>query len=141
MLILIIIIILIIISSITLSVVKLVNNKDNKPVKNPNMCKTCKLLTNGLSSCDYSLCSPLYCQCGGNDFKGNTTCCDGAVCVKQNDYYSQCSAKEDSTCIQLHNYCANTSNKCCSNYICNPKTNLCDLPGPKPKPKPKPNTY
>ncbi|KAF1852204.1 carbohydrate-binding module family 1 protein [Cucurbitaria berberidis CBS 394.84] len=32
----------------------------------------------------------LYYQCGGNNWKGATTCVTGAKCVKQNEFYSQC---------------------------------------------------
>jgi transforming growth factor-beta-induced protein len=31
-----------------------------------------------------------FAQCGGKEFKGLTKCNAGLVCVKQNDYYSQC---------------------------------------------------
>ncbi|KAK4042054.1 endo-1,4-beta-xylanase D [Parachaetomium inaequale] len=34
--------------------------------------------------------SPLWGQCGGQDWKGPTTCVSGAVCQKSNDWYSQC---------------------------------------------------
>ncbi|KAM5544881.1 hypothetical protein V8D89_001779 [Ganoderma adspersum] len=33
---------------------------------------------------------PVWAQCGGIGWTGETTCIDGAVCTKQNDYYSQC---------------------------------------------------
>ncbi|KXN84735.1 Endoglucanase 3 [Leucoagaricus sp. SymC.cos] len=33
---------------------------------------------------------PVYAQCGGNGWSGDTTCVSGAVCTKLNDYYSQC---------------------------------------------------
>ena len=33
---------------------------------------------------------PAYGQCGGMNFKGDTTCADGWTCVKSNDWYSQC---------------------------------------------------
>ncbi|KAF9038214.1 CEL4a mannanase [Panaeolus papilionaceus] len=33
---------------------------------------------------------PMYGQCGGIGYTGETTCVSGAVCVKSNDYYSQC---------------------------------------------------
>ncbi|KAF8079251.1 CEL4a mannanase [Lyophyllum atratum] len=33
---------------------------------------------------------PLYAQCGGIGWTGDTTCVSGAICIKQNDYYSQC---------------------------------------------------
>ncbi|CAK4501670.1 unnamed protein product [Aphanomyces euteiches] len=32
----------------------------------------------------------LWGQCGGTGYTGSTTCAAGAVCNKQNDYYSQC---------------------------------------------------
>ncbi|CAK4130140.1 unnamed protein product [Aphanomyces euteiches] len=32
----------------------------------------------------------LWGQCGGQGYTGSTTCAAGAVCNKQNDYYSQC---------------------------------------------------
>ncbi|KAG8773301.1 hypothetical protein FRC12_002592 [Ceratobasidium sp. 428] len=35
---------------------------------------------------------PLYGQCGGIGYAGETTCVAGAVCVYSNDYYSQCLA-------------------------------------------------
>ncbi|CAK4213377.1 unnamed protein product, partial [Aphanomyces euteiches] len=31
----------------------------------------------------------LWGQCGGQGYTGSTTCAAGAVCNKQNDYYSQ----------------------------------------------------
>ncbi|KAF8892435.1 cellobiohydrolase [Infundibulicybe gibba] len=34
--------------------------------------------------------SPLYGQCGGLTWTGDTTCVAGATCQKLNDYYSQC---------------------------------------------------
>jgi endo-1,4-beta-xylanase len=34
--------------------------------------------------------SPLWAQCGGQGFTGSTTCVSGAVCKKNNDWYSQC---------------------------------------------------
>ncbi|KAF8666681.1 Alpha galactosidase A [Rhizoctonia solani] len=44
---------------------------------------------------------PLYTQCGGIGWTGGTTCISGAVCIKYNDYYSQCvpatSTRETST--------------------------------------------
>ncbi|KAG8916612.1 hypothetical protein FRC01_002958, partial [Tulasnella sp. 417] len=39
----------------------------------------------------------LYGQCGGLTYTGETTCVSGAVCVYQNDYYSQCLAGTAST--------------------------------------------
>jgi len=33
---------------------------------------------------------PLYAQCGGTGYSGDTTCVSGAVCTKVNDFYSQC---------------------------------------------------
>ncbi|KAG9221504.1 hypothetical protein CCMSSC00406_0009493 [Pleurotus cornucopiae] len=33
---------------------------------------------------------PLYGQCGGNGFTGETTCVSGATCSFQNEWYSQC---------------------------------------------------
>ncbi|GLB34786.1 putative glycosyl hydrolase family 6 [Lyophyllum shimeji] len=33
---------------------------------------------------------PLYAQCGGIGWTGDTTCVSGATCTKLNDYYSQC---------------------------------------------------
>ncbi|KAG8749647.1 hypothetical protein FRC12_013297, partial [Ceratobasidium sp. 428] len=35
---------------------------------------------------------PLYGQCGGLSYSGETTCVDGAYCQYQNDYYWQCLA-------------------------------------------------
>ncbi|KAG9103950.1 hypothetical protein FRC06_006735 [Ceratobasidium sp. 370] len=35
---------------------------------------------------------PLYGQCGGLNYSGDTTCVDGAYCQYQNDYYWQCLA-------------------------------------------------
>ncbi|KAH7304244.1 glycosyl hydrolases family 35-domain-containing protein [Stachybotrys elegans] len=35
---------------------------------------------------------PLWAQCGGRDWTGPTTCVSGAVCVYQNEWYSQCLA-------------------------------------------------
>ncbi|KAG8785046.1 hypothetical protein FRC15_002089, partial [Serendipita sp. 397] len=35
---------------------------------------------------------PLYGQCGGLTYTGETQCVSGATCVYQNDYYSQCLA-------------------------------------------------
>lgn len=31
-----------------------------------------------------------YAQCGGQGYKGATSCASGCKCVKQNDWYSQC---------------------------------------------------
>ncbi|RXW21694.1 hypothetical protein EST38_g4163 [Candolleomyces aberdarensis] len=33
---------------------------------------------------------PIYGQCGGTGWTGDTTCVSGAVCTKVNDFYSQC---------------------------------------------------
>ncbi|KAL4242537.1 polysaccharide lyase 3 family protein [Abortiporus biennis] len=33
---------------------------------------------------------PVYGQCGGLNWTGDTTCASGSTCVYQNDYYSQC---------------------------------------------------
>ncbi|KAH6901120.1 hypothetical protein BKA70DRAFT_1437008 [Coprinopsis sp. MPI-PUGE-AT-0042] len=33
---------------------------------------------------------PLYGQCGGVGYSGDTTCVSGAVCTRLNDFYSQC---------------------------------------------------
>jgi uncharacterized surface protein with fasciclin (FAS1) repeats len=38
-----------------------------------------------------------YAQCGGKAFKGLTKCNKGLVCVKQNDYYSQCMKPTETT--------------------------------------------
>lgn len=35
-------------------------------------------------------CVPQWQQCGGRDFVGSSECCDGTVCVKSNEWYSQC---------------------------------------------------
>ncbi|KAG8978524.1 hypothetical protein FRB90_008412, partial [Tulasnella sp. 427] len=40
---------------------------------------------------------PLYGQCGGKNYSGETTCVAGASCVYQNDYYSQCLASSSTT--------------------------------------------
>ncbi|OQR88711.1 hypothetical protein ACHHYP_06675, partial [Achlya hypogyna] len=32
-------------------------------------------------------------QCGGKDYTGSTQCASGAVCVKQDEWYSQCVPK------------------------------------------------
>ncbi|KAF9532516.1 endoglucanase [Crepidotus variabilis] len=33
---------------------------------------------------------PLYGQCGGQNYSGDTECVDGGTCVKSSDWYSQC---------------------------------------------------
>jgi cellulose 1,4-beta-cellobiosidase len=33
---------------------------------------------------------PIYAQCGGTGYTGDTTCVSGAVCTKLNEFYSQC---------------------------------------------------
>lgn len=33
---------------------------------------------------------PVWGQCGGNGYSGETTCASGSTCVKSNDWYSQC---------------------------------------------------
>ncbi|KAG8894601.1 hypothetical protein FRC00_008668 [Tulasnella sp. 408] len=40
---------------------------------------------------------PLYGQCGGLNYTGETTCVAGATCVYQNDWYSQCLASTGTT--------------------------------------------
>ncbi|KAG6898277.1 Beta-glucosidase cel3A [Termitomyces sp. T32_za158] len=40
---------------------------------------------------------PLYAQCGGIGWTGDTTCATGAVCTYINDYYSQCLPSTGST--------------------------------------------
>ncbi|KAG8761408.1 hypothetical protein FRC12_009389 [Ceratobasidium sp. 428] len=42
---------------------------------------------------------PLYGQCGGIGYTGETTCVAGAVCVYSNDYYSQCLAGTVTTTV------------------------------------------
>ncbi|KAI1298250.1 glycoside hydrolase superfamily [Xylaria venustula] len=42
---------------------------------------------------------PLYGQCGGTGYTGDTTCVAGATCQYQNDYYSQCLAGTSSTTL------------------------------------------
>ncbi|KAI8992889.1 alpha/beta-hydrolase [Trametes punicea] len=41
--------------------------------------------------------SPVWGQCGGIGWTGPTTCVAGSVCVKENDYYSQCQPGSAST--------------------------------------------
>ncbi|PPQ83023.1 hypothetical protein CVT25_005263 [Psilocybe cyanescens] len=42
-------------------------------------------------SCSSALAAvPVYGQCGGINFTGETTCASGSVCTVQNAYYSQC---------------------------------------------------
>ncbi|KAF9024347.1 cellulase CEL6B [Hymenopellis radicata] len=45
-----------------------------------------------LSSLPTLVCSvsPVWGQCGGIGWSGDTTCADGSTCVVSNDYYSQC---------------------------------------------------
>ncbi|KAG6833652.1 Beta-glucosidase cel3A [Tephrocybe sp. NHM501043] len=47
---------------------------------------------------------PVYAQCGGIGWTGETTCASGNVCTVLNDYYSQC------LCIYLSPYYANEVN-------------------------------
>ncbi|KAJ8127586.1 hypothetical protein O1611_g6048 [Lasiodiplodia mahajangana] len=49
----------------------------------------------GIASADV----PLYGQCGGINYTGETTCVSGAHCQYMNDYYSQCLAGAGSTTL------------------------------------------
>ncbi|KIM29200.1 carbohydrate-binding module family 1 protein [Serendipita vermifera MAFF 305830] len=45
---------------------------------------------------------PLYGQCGGLNYTGETTCVSGAVCVYSNEWYSQCEWCKRIVCFQLY---------------------------------------
>ena len=43
------------------------------------------------ATCDCSgECVDAWEQCGGDDWKGDRLCCEGAACVQYNDFYAQC---------------------------------------------------
>eukprot|EP00924_Labyrinthula_sp_SR-Ha-C_P006258 snap_masked-scaffold_31-processed-gene-1.20-mRNA-1 protein AED:0.14 eAED:0.14 QI:0/0/0/0.33/1/1/3/0/474 len=72
-------------------------------------------------------CVEFYDQCGGLDFTGETTCCDGSSCTYQNDYYSQCvpnseQGSTDEECAILYAQCAGIgyigTTTCCEGNFC-----------------------
>lgn len=74
---------------------------------------------------DLSTCNVLWAKCGGNGWNGTTCCEDGSICVKFDDWYSQCRPSQeetDSSCSSLWDQCGGMNWKgpvCCSgNSIC-----------------------
>ncbi|KAG8948036.1 hypothetical protein FRC04_010078 [Tulasnella sp. 424] len=51
----------------------------------------------GLASALVKATVPVYYQCGGITYTGDTACAAGTTCVYQNDYYSQCLPSTSST--------------------------------------------
>ncbi|KAI0431537.1 glycoside hydrolase superfamily [Xylaria sp. FL1042] len=70
-----------------------------------------KVITTGLVALagTASAAVPLYGQCGGIGYTGETTCVAGATCQYQNDYYSQCLASTSSTMLTTTTKASTTS--------------------------------
>ncbi|GAB7324518.1 hypothetical protein MBLNU13_g08426t2 [Cladosporium sp. NU13] len=74
----------------------------------------------------------LYGQCGGKDYTGRTKCQKPFVCLKQNDYYSQCledptATKPDGSVQTLYGQCGGKGyagpTKCAEPWTCKKQEN------------------
>jgi hypothetical protein len=63
-------------------------------------------------------CSALWNQCGGQGWAGAMCCSEGAKCVKQSVYYSQCVEDPSATCVQLYKDCSKAGSHCCAGSAC-----------------------
>lgn len=63
-------------------------------------------------------CSALWGQCGGQAWAGATCCTEGAKCVAQGAYYSQCQVDTTATCVQPWAECTKAGSRCCAASAC-----------------------
>jgi hypothetical protein len=84
--------------------------------------------TTGKPTASGGICSALWGKCGGQGWAGATCCTEGAKCVAQDVYYSQCVIDTTATCLQPWADCTRALSPCCAGSVCvvqNANYNLC----------------